>query len=53
MGLSELPSELFRLTNVKRLGIYDNNICSLPSDIAHLPKNARDTLCAIVEAVGL
>jgi Leucine-rich repeat (LRR) protein len=53
MGLTELPSELFRMKNVTHLWLNNNNLCSLPSDIAHLPKNARDTLCAIVEAVGL
>jgi leucine-rich repeat protein SHOC2 len=36
MGLTELPSELFRLTSVKRLWLNYNQLCSLPSEIAHL-----------------
>jgi Leucine-rich repeat (LRR) protein len=36
MGLTELPSELFLLKNVKTLHVYENNLCSLPSEIAHL-----------------
>jgi len=36
MGITELPSELFRMKNVKQLSLYDNKLCSLPSDIAHL-----------------
>jgi hypothetical protein len=36
MGLTEVPSELFRMKNVKNLYLYDNNLCSLPSEIAHL-----------------
>jgi hypothetical protein len=36
MGLTEVPSELFRMKNVKRLYLTNNNLCSLPSDIAHL-----------------
>jgi Leucine-rich repeat (LRR) protein len=36
MGLTELPSELFRMKNVKSLYLHENNLCSLPSDIAHL-----------------
>jgi Leucine-rich repeat (LRR) protein len=35
MGLTGLPSELFRMKNVKRLYLTNNKICSLPSDIAH------------------
>jgi hypothetical protein len=36
MGLTELPSELFRMKNVKKLYIANNKLCSLPSVIAHL-----------------
>jgi Leucine-rich repeat (LRR) protein len=38
MGLTEVPSELFRMKNVKTLWLFNNNLCSLPSDIAHLAK---------------
>ncbi len=41
MGLTELPSELFRMKNVKVLWLGVNNLCSLPSDIAHLGKLER------------
>jgi Leucine-rich repeat (LRR) protein len=37
MGLTEVPCELFRKKNVKTLWLNDNNLCSLPSEIAHLP----------------
>jgi Leucine-rich repeat (LRR) protein len=36
MGLTEVPSELFRMKNLKRLLLANNNVCSLPSDIAQL-----------------
>jgi Leucine-rich repeat (LRR) protein len=36
IGLTEVPSELFRMTKVKRLFVSNNKICSLPSDIGHL-----------------
>jgi Leucine-rich repeat (LRR) protein len=36
MGLTEVPSELFRMKNAKSLHLYNNNLCSLPSEIAHL-----------------
>jgi Leucine-rich repeat (LRR) protein len=38
MGLTEVPSELFRMTNVKRLWLNNNNLCSLPREISHLTK---------------
>jgi Leucine-rich repeat (LRR) protein len=37
MGLTEVPSELFRMKNVKQLFLSVNNLCSLPSEIAQLP----------------
>jgi Leucine-rich repeat (LRR) protein len=36
MGLTELPTELFRMKNVKTLVLGNNKLCSLPSDIAHI-----------------
>jgi Leucine-rich repeat (LRR) protein len=36
MGLTEVPSELFRMKNLKILNLARNNLCSLPSEIAHL-----------------
>jgi hypothetical protein len=36
MGLTEVPSELFRMKNVKGLYLDSNNLCSLPSEIAQL-----------------
>jgi hypothetical protein len=36
MGLTEVPCELFRMKNVKRLWLYNNKLCSLPIEIAHL-----------------
>ena len=36
MRLTELPSELFRMKKVKMLYVFDNKLCSLPSEIAHL-----------------
>jgi leucine-rich repeat protein SHOC2 len=36
MGLTEVPSELFRMKSVKTLNVSSNNLCSLPSEIAHL-----------------
>jgi hypothetical protein len=36
MGLTEVPSELFRMKNVKELWLNVNKLCSLPSEIAHL-----------------
>jgi hypothetical protein len=34
MGLTEVPSELFRVKNVKKLYLNNNKISSLPSGIA-------------------
>ncbi len=36
MGLTEVPSELFRMRNVKKVWLYNNKLCSLPSEIAQL-----------------
>jgi hypothetical protein len=36
MGLTEVPSELFRMKNLKRVDLSVNNLCSLPSEIALL-----------------
>ena len=36
MGLTEVPSELFRKKNLKRVDLSVNNLCSLPSEIAQL-----------------
>jgi hypothetical protein len=36
MCLKELPCELFRMKTVKQLWLNKNNLCSLPSEIAHL-----------------
>ena len=41
MGLTEVPSELFRMKNLKRLYVDNNNLCSLPSEIALLAKLER------------
>jgi hypothetical protein len=36
MCLTEVPAELFRMKNLKRLFLSNNMLCSLPSEIAHL-----------------
>jgi Leucine-rich repeat (LRR) protein len=36
MGLTEVPSELFRMNNVKAVFLAGNKLCSLPSAIWHL-----------------
>jgi hypothetical protein len=38
MGLTEVPSELFRMKDVKRLNLFNNKLRSLPSEIAHVTK---------------
>jgi hypothetical protein len=38
MDLTEVPCELFRMKNLKRLWLYNNNLCSLPSEIALVAK---------------
>ena len=38
MGLAEVPCELFCMKNLKTLWLGNNNLCSLPSEIAHLMK---------------
>ncbi len=34
MGMTEVPSELFRMEHVKTLDLNSNMLCSLPSEIA-------------------
>jgi Leucine-rich repeat (LRR) protein len=36
MGLMEVPSELFRMKSLQQLWLFDNKLCSLPSDVAQL-----------------
>jgi Leucine-rich repeat (LRR) protein len=36
MGLTEVPSELFRKKDVKILHLHNNNLSSLPREIAQL-----------------
>jgi Leucine-rich repeat (LRR) protein len=36
MGLMEVPAELFRMKNVRVLWLGNNNLSSLPSEIAQL-----------------
>ncbi len=36
MGVTELPTELFRMKNLKRLWLNYNQLCSLPSEIARM-----------------
>jgi Leucine-rich repeat (LRR) protein len=36
MGLMEVPSEMFRMKNLTQLYLNNNNLCSLPSEIAQL-----------------
>jgi Leucine-rich repeat (LRR) protein len=38
MGLTEVPSELFPMKNLKTVDLSGNELCSLPSDIALLTK---------------
>jgi Leucine-rich repeat (LRR) protein len=37
MDLTDVPSELFRMKNVKQLFLSINKLCSLPSEVAQLP----------------
>jgi Leucine-rich repeat (LRR) protein len=37
MGRTEVPSELFRMKNVKQLFLSINKLCSLSSEVAQLP----------------
>ena len=36
MSLRKLPSKLFRMMSIKTLYLYNNVLCSLPSEIAQL-----------------
>jgi hypothetical protein len=36
MGLTDVPCELFHMKNVTTLNLFNNKLCSLPSEIAHL-----------------
>jgi Leucine-rich repeat (LRR) protein len=36
MGLLEVPPELFGMKRVKELYLFNNNLCSLPSETAQL-----------------
>jgi len=36
MGLTELPTELLCMTNLKKIYLNRNKLCSLPSEIAQL-----------------
>jgi hypothetical protein len=38
MGLTEVPSDLFLLTDCEQLFLFNNCLCSLPSDIWRLTK---------------
>ena len=44
MALRELPSDLFRLSNVAQLWLNNNEIRSLPSNIAQLRKLKKLTV---------
>jgi Leucine-rich repeat (LRR) protein len=41
MGLTEVPSELFRMKNLKELWLTNNKLCSLPREIALMTKLER------------
>jgi Leucine-rich repeat (LRR) protein len=41
MGLTVVPAELFRMKNLKTLWLYNNKLCSLPSEIAQLTSLER------------
>jgi hypothetical protein len=36
MGLTEVPCELFRMKKVKFLHLFNNKLCSLPSEMTQL-----------------
>jgi hypothetical protein len=36
MGVAELPRELFLVTTLKQLRLFNNHLCSLPSTVAQL-----------------
>jgi leucine-rich repeat protein SHOC2 len=36
MALTEVPCELLCMKNLKQLYLFNNKLCSLPSEIAHL-----------------
>jgi Leucine-rich repeat (LRR) protein len=44
MRLTAVPLELFRMTNLRSLSLFNNNLCSLPSEIAHLKSLERLTV---------
>jgi Leucine-rich repeat (LRR) protein len=50
MGLTEVPSELFRMKNVKNSGSHQQQAL-LAAERNCAPDNARGALCAIVEAI--
>ena len=50
MGLSEVPSELFRMKNLKQLWLEQQPLLAAERNCA--PDNARAALCAIVGAIG-
>jgi Leucine-rich repeat (LRR) protein len=55
MDLTEVPSELFRLTNVNNIWLSNNNLCSLPmpSEIAHMTALERLYVrLSLLEAIG-
>jgi hypothetical protein len=36
MGVAELPCELFLVTTLKQLRLFNNHLCALPSTVAQL-----------------